>query len=185
LKNAPLLLLDSCAIVNLYASTYFESLVESLSGEVCIADYVLRESQFVRNIHHGGEDEREPIRLDDFIQRGVLRVLALDSEFEFERFLSLALRLDDGEAATLSLATTRNGTLITDDRKALSIAAEMSVPTLTTPDVLHGWAERLKLMDQEICVALENIRVRARYEPARRHPRWSWWHAVIESGHLS
>ncbi len=185
MRNARLLLLDSYSIVNLYASTYFASLIESLDGEACIADYVLRESQFVRTKHENGEEEREPIRLDSFIQGGVLRVLELESDLEFEQFLLLAVRLDDGEAATLSLAALRKGTLITDDRKALTIAAEMSVPTLTTPDVVHGWAERHQPMEQEICAALENIRFRARYEPGMRHPRWSWWQAVIESGHLS
>ena len=114
----------------------------------------------------------------------MIRVLELVSEFEFEQFLALALRLDDGEAATLSLAASRNGTLITDDRKALSIADELSVPTLTTPDVLHSWAKSLQLAEREICIALENIQLRARYEPGKRHRLSAWWQSMIESGHL-
>lgn len=170
--------------MNFYASTYFESLIRSLGADACIADYVMRESQFVRNTHELGEEEKEPIQLDRYIQGGVLRVLELESELEFAQFLSLALRLDDGEAATLSLAATRKGTVITDDRKALSIAEEMSVPTLTTPDILHGWAASSHRTGQEIRVALENIRFRARYEPSKRHPLYSWWQSILESRHL-
>ena len=184
MEESQLLVLDSCAIVNLYASAFFESLVESLDGVACIADYVMRESQFIRNTNEHGEEEKEPIRLDSYIQGGLIRVLELESEFEFEQFLSLALRLDDGEAATLAIAASRKGTLITDDRKALSIAEELPVPTLTTAEVLYRWAERLQLSEQESCIALQNIRFRARYEPGKRHPRWPWWQSVIDSRHL-
>jgi predicted nucleic acid-binding protein len=176
------MLLDSCSLVNLYASAHFEVLLTSLDGLTTIVDLVRNESQYVRNIPENGEEEKEQIQLDALIASGLLRLLQLDSEAEFELYLEVGVRLDDGEAATLAVAASRSGTLITDDRKALSIANELSVPTLTTPDVLRSWAERAGVPSPTLCQALENIRWRARYEPSKPHPLWSWWRSEIDAG---
>jgi predicted nucleic acid-binding protein len=177
--------LDSCAVVNLYASAHFEAILSSLDGTAAIVDLVKGESQYVRSPRELGNEEFERIHLDAAIANGLLQLHSLGSESEFELYLELGMRLDDGEAATLALAAFRSGTLITDDRKALSIAQELSVPTLTTPDVVHRWANHKVVPAATLCQALENIRWRARYEPNRRHPLWSWWHAAIEAGQAS
>ena len=157
-------------------------LLTSLDGCATIVDLVLNESQYVRNSLENGEEEKKRIQLGASIANGRLHLLQLDSEIEFEHFLELAVRLDDGEAATLAVAVSRGGTLITDDRKALSIANELLVPTITTPDVLRRWAERSGVSSPTLCQALENIRWRARYEPGKLHPLWSWWRAAIDAG---
>lgn len=180
MPNPRLFVIDSCSIVNLYASGYFESLLASLEGLASVVDHVLHESQFIRAHSDNSMEEKEPIRLEESIANGFVLHLHLDTEIEFERYLELAIRLDDGEAATLALAASRGGTLVTDDRKALSIARELSVATMTTPEVLHRWSISAEVPELTLCEALENIRWRARFEPSRQHPLWSWWRSAIE-----
>lgn len=183
--SARLVFLDSCSIINFYASMHFETLVESIVGRPMIADYVIRESQFIRTRTDDGGEEKELIVLDSFVRDGLVEVATLETEAEFELFLTLALRLDDGEAATLTMAASRGGTIVTDDRKALAIAAELSVPVLTTPDVVFRWVESMDLPKNMVAGALRAMRLRARYEPGKHHPLRSWWYASIDSGQLS
>jgi len=180
-----LIFLDSCAIVNLFATARFESLIACLDGEAHVVDYVVRESQFIRTRLPDGSDERQPIQLDPLLRRGVLHVCELESEAEFVRFLELAVRLDDGEAATLAVAAQRDGIVITDDRKALAIAHELAIPTSTTLAVVRQWAERTASSHSEVTEVLERIRSRARYVPARNHPLRPWWEEMIGSGELT
>ena len=177
-------LLDSCSILNFYASAHFESILSSLDGEACIVDYVLRESQYIRTSLENGEEGKESVPLDNAVGTGVLRVLELRSDEEFERFLALAVRLDDGEAATLAVAVSTAGVLITDDRKAITIAGELSVPVLTTLDILYGWAENTGQSQETIREALVNIRFQARYVPGKGHPLQAWWRSMLDSGEL-
>ena len=182
MTHSRLMLLDSCSLVNFYASAHFESLLISLGGIAAIVDLVHDESQFIRTRSDSGEDEKEPIRLEEPIVSGLLMLLQLESEIEFERYLELAVRLDEGEAATLALAASRGGTLVTDDRKALSIARELSVDTVTTPEVLHRWSQGADISETTLRKALENIRWGARFEPNRTHPLWTWWrHSISRS----
>lgn len=182
MTDSRLLFIDSCSIVNLYASAHFDALLASLDGSAMIVDLVQNESQFIRTRGEDGGEEKEPIRLDNSIMNGHLTPVQLHFEKEFELFIELATRLDDGEAATLALAATRDGVLVTDDRKALSIAGELAVPTITTPDVILRWVELTGISPPVLRQVLQNIRWRARYEPNRQHPRSAWWRASIESG---
>ncbi len=107
MTHSRLMLLDSCSIVNLYASAHFEALLTSLDGRATIVDLVLNESQYVRNSLENGEEEKKRIRLGASITNGRLHLLQLDSEIEFEHFLELAVRLDDGEARRSRLRFSR------------------------------------------------------------------------------
>lgn len=181
---AGLVLFDSCAVVNFFASAYMGEVLQSIDGDAGIVDYVQHESQFIRHGHEGDGDGREQIVLDPFVHAGDLDVLTLETEEEFALFIDLALRLDDGEAATLAIAAIRSGMVITDDRKARTIAAEFSVPCFSSLGVIKTWVETTGLDIPTTRETLERIQFRARYAPGRNHQLYSWWRDILDSDDL-
>src|SRR5207249_1590123 len=73
-----------------------------------------------------------PIDLNPYFQAGLINRCNFINEKEEELFVTLAARLDDGEAACLAIAKERGWLLATDDRKAQSLAAQLDVVVLTT-----------------------------------------------------
>ena len=66
-------------------------------------------------------ESAEGIDLQQFIDRGILEVLAVTSETEKLRYIEIALELDDGEAESIAIAEARSLALDTDDKKARNI----------------------------------------------------------------
>jgi hypothetical protein len=95
------------------------------------------------------------------------------SDAEGEIFVTYAASLDDGEAMCLALASSRQWTLVIDDRKGQRFATELGVPVITTSAIMQDWARGKP--PAEIATALHKIEARARFRPAEDDPNYEWW----------
>jgi hypothetical protein len=173
-------LLDTCAVVNLFATRRMAEIIASVQSPVAIVDIVERETQFVRR-GGDGEDakEREPVILTPLIAGGGLSVISTDDEEELLTFVDLTQHLDSGEAMTAALAIHRRCVVVTDDRKAIRILTTNSVPIRSTLDVIKTWVDGQQIDLAAQRAVLLDLRQRGTYLPARSHPLRAWWDAVM------
>jgi predicted nucleic acid-binding protein len=94
---------------------------------------------------------------------------------EAEEFVRLARILDDGEALCLALAKCRGWVLATDDRKAIRVANDESVATVTTPELIKHWADSCRAENDAIATVLRNVERFARFTPRRGMLLADWW----------
>jgi len=124
--------------------------------------------------------------LQPIIDRGLLRVVTPETEAENITFVNFAATLDDGEAITRAIALHRNWAIGTDDRKAISFFTQnMShLQVISTLELIKYWVDTANPPLETICLALQKVRVRARYEPNLKHKLYLWWqkYKEIESG---
>lgn len=137
------LVFDASALINIAATGYHYEILEAL-GTMNILEEVVRneissESRF---------SERTKI-FDRLIGSPVLSVVSMDNH-EASRFINFVMApepdsLDDGEAATLAVASNINGIAVIDEKKGCRIAASTTpkINTITTPH-LFKW-----ISDQE------------------------------------
>ncbi len=182
----PLEILDTCALLNLYATGRFDEMARSRSGSFAIADKVKGEAICIRK-GGAGPDALDKIAVDlqPFIVSAVLCVLRLESSAEMNLFLHFAgvLDLDDGEAATCAIAVERGGTVITDERKTTRILHQ-HFPTLTcisSLDVVKDWADKCAVPQGVLKSVLLDIRTKATYFPHSTHPLYLWWNKIVNS----
>ncbi len=172
------IIIDACSIINFYASEFFDSILSSFETQCCIVTQVSEESLFIRTPPDSqSKFDYKPIALQDYVQLGKLKLVKLETETEKKVFIKLAQRLDDGEAATIALAIKREMKVVTDDKKAIQIFYEeaSNIEILTTLDVMKFWYENSSVNDEDIKLALSNIRVYANYLPSRNHHLFQWW----------
>jgi len=175
-------MLDTCCALNLLASGHFEAIVRTPLGNqavaYAIADVAMREATALRR-GGGGEnaEERIPIDWTSLFTNGLIRLEASATSAELATFLSLTAQIDDGEAMTLALASTRGYGVVTDDRKAQRFLG--GVPCLGTPDLLHNWSTNAAVDASTLGIALRAIDDRARFVPPRAHPLRRWWNAAL------
>lgn len=172
---------DSSCLINLCAAGDLSTMLPPLELEICIPPAVEAESLYLRP---GKDGFVEPQRIDlrEIIQKGLIRICPLHGAKELELYVHFAESLDDGEAMCMALAVSRRWILAADDRKALRIAAENQVKTITTPEVMHRWATKSKASAQDICAALERIENAARFRPPVGSPRHAWWQSCLGRG---
>jgi len=123
-------------------------------------------------------DERESIDLQPFIDKGLL--ITADLEFDEEREALVeftAQRLDDGEAATMAIATHRNWAVATDDRAARRVLnnQHQQIQIISTPEIMKHWQDNGKPEADAFQQAIVAVEKRANYLPGRRDPLYEWW----------
>lgn len=175
--EGPLLLLDACCLINLFATGRMEEILASLPYRFATSRWVASKEVLSvgQSVVPGVPPEREIIpttRLEE-----LLTLFDLTTEEEMNDFIRFVVELDDGEAGVCTLAISRGGMVATDDRKALRVLAERApqVPTLQTPELLYDWAQRTEAEAADVSEVLRNIRYRARFWPRRGAPRSDWW----------
>ncbi len=127
-------LLDSCSLLNLYASRRMADVLRVLPVRCAVVDIVIGEAAYV--LRGGdGEDaaERERVDLQPFTAFRRMEVWRLETEAEFTSFVALAAQIDDGEAATCALSFHRSGAVVTDDRKTHRVVARSASRRLSPP----------------------------------------------------
>jgi predicted nucleic acid-binding protein len=182
MSSPPLVLLDACVIVNLYATRCLGEIVATVAGTVAIVDVVKRESQHVRRGGTGEDrNELDPINLEPLISARAIRVLTSDDDAELMTFIDLTRELDNGEAMTAAVAIHRGGIVVTDDQKAARLLRENGVPLQSTLALCKVWADTAAESQEVVRTALNAIRERGRYEPPRSHPLRTWWETMLLS----
>lgn len=175
-------LLDSCSLLNLYATRRLAEILRALGVRFAVAAAVASEAVYVLG---GGEGEaateREPVDLRPLIASGLLDVWSPESEAEYVSFVNFAAELDDGEAMTCALALHRGGAVVTDDRKTLRILPRLApgARALTTSQVLRLWSDVSGVDSSVLRAALLDVQARGRFTPGKHDPLADWWGRVI------
>jgi predicted nucleic acid-binding protein len=156
-----------------------EEILECIAETLSVAAYVKEKEALM--VYDGPEsDIRQqtvPIDLQPLIDRHLLLVATIDSEREEEAFVTLASKMDDGEAMTAAIAIERDWGVATDDKRAIAIISQAAthVEIISTPALIKHWFDYAQPSAEILRVVLRNIRARALYEPARNHPLRDWW----------
>ncbi len=165
--------LDTCCLINLYASQRPERLIQGVCDEAIIPRQVAEEGLFIRQ--PGGGQPGELVPAEICLHASAIRVVECDQEGELERFVQLAAILDDGEAACVAIASSRKLPLATDDRKAIAVAYDLGVEVLTTPEILMSWIVAASPDHKEIAEVIENIERYGRFRPHHTSAHAKWW----------
>jgi hypothetical protein len=182
LSSAPgLVYLDCCVLLNLYATRRFAELLGAYTARhgtrFAVASRVTEtEALWVGCGTDGGDDDREEVQLGPAIESRLLTVESLASPAEHATFVRFAKSLDDGEAATASLALHRAGGVATDDSAAIRLLTELApgLPILRTSGIVKCWADAGAGPD-ELRDVLHAICHRSRFVPGGRDPLGTWW----------
>ncbi len=173
------IILDACCIINLFASQQMRAILETIPKNLSVAAYV--KDHEVLNIYSGPIDNvqetSQSIDLQPFIDNKLLLLVDIETEDEQNAYVNFAERLDDGEAVTGAIASSRNWAIATDDSASVKLF-QSSIPHLalvSTLDLVKYWADTDKRNEELIRVTLLNIRVRGKYEPPRKHTLYKWW----------
>jgi predicted nucleic acid-binding protein len=119
-----ILLLDNTVLSNFALVDRIELLTNALGSQVATTPQVIAE--FNEGVTRGRLPET---KLD------WLEVINLETEEE-TLFQELLIRVNAGEAACLAVASRRNGRILTDDRDARKLAAQLQVPVSGTLGIL-------------------------------------------------
>jgi len=173
------LILDACCVINTYASGRMEDILISISRSVTVATYV-REEEAQAIYAANGSGAREPIDLNPVIERGLLRIVQIETAAEDANYLEFAVNLgDDGEAITGAIAAERNWAIGTDDGAAVKFFSRRcpKLQIVSSLELIKHWADNASVSSSELGLALQLVRVRGRYQPKARHPLFAWWQA--------
>lgn len=169
--------LDTCCLINLYASQRPQEIIQAAFKAAIIPKQVAGEGLFIRQ--PGDDDQRilipAEICLDVLISDAIIKVGGFEHDGELERFVQLASVLDDGEAGCVAIASSRGLSLATDDRKAIAIASDMNIDVLTTPEILMKWINASSPEPNEITKVIENIERYGRFKPHHTSDHAKWW----------
>tara|TARA_R110000787_G_scaffold61094_3_gene138516 strand:+ start:969 stop:1592 length:624 start_codon:yes stop_codon:yes gene_type:complete len=140
--NETPLVLDTSVLINLHACTYGERILTALPHDIIVPEVVAKELE-----HETSKVNGEHGFLHILAESGKVRI-AMMTEMEIELFAKLITgspSLDDGEAATIAIATSRNLIPVIDEKKGRAKAANLaphrppgwSLELLRHPGVLH------------------------------------------------
>jgi predicted nucleic acid-binding protein len=117
------LIADASTIINLNATGSAWEILQALPNRVIVADVVPVELALGRL-----KGRRDADLLNELVESKLIEVAQLDDNGAayFEQLVigSAAATLDDGEAATIAFAASRNAIALIDERKAKRICAE-------------------------------------------------------------
>lgn len=177
------LILDCCVLLNLYATRRIAEILRTLPAPCAVASIVHdREAMWVgRGPRTGPGADHERVDLAPLVSAGLLEVLSLSADEEYERFVALATSLGDGEAMSGALAHSRQLTVATDDRAAVAEFDRQVPPirTRSTTSVVKHWARCAHADSPSLRGVLVNIRERGRFEPGPHDPLHGWWRAAL------
>ena len=176
-------IVDACCFINLYATGDLRGFLTGLAWQWHIPSAALAESLFIRVVSDEGDDQRELIEPQPYIDENLITLVDVGDAGEAELYVRLAGDLDDGEAMALAIAKLRGWMLATDDRKAKRFADNFGVPAITTPELMEHWAKEGEMRPAKLRTLLRNIQSGARFAPAEDAPGYDWWTAAIGEGH--
>jgi hypothetical protein len=172
------LALDACALLNLIATRHFGEIAQAVPAIFVIERRAAAEVRYLRRDGLGPDTlNREPIDLLALEAAGFLIIQDPSTPDELADFVAFAREMDDGEAATGSLARGRDVTLVSDDRKARRVFGALNPPlTLrTTSEIIKAWADKLAAAPEEVARVLLDVESRAHFRPGPSDPLFEWW----------
>lgn len=173
----PILLLDTCVLINLLASGEAEGILRSTGKECKICAAVKNETLYLRS-EDLQEQDFEPIHPESLIQSRLLSICEIEADQEAVLYVDYASMLDDGEAMSLAIAEARGWILATDDHKARRIFLESinaSKRLTSTSELLRQWSESESVLPAKLKTVLMNIQHKASFVPSRKDTNFAWW----------
>jgi predicted nucleic acid-binding protein len=173
------LLLDSCQLLNLYATRRIKEIIRALGRRVFVTNYtVAREAKWVGSGRVADPtSDVEWVEVKPLLEDGVISLTEITGEDEADLYIELAAVMDDGEAIAGAIAISRGMHLGTDDRRARAKFRKRVPPlvTVTTSDLILTWATERKVSASDVAGTLRLIRERARFIPGSEDPLAEWW----------
>ena len=175
------LILDASCVITLYASQQMENILRSIPKAITVAAYVFdKEALFIRTEpDEYGKRGKEKIDLQSFINRGLIRIVDIQSEDEAEEFVTLATKkIAQGEAITGAIAIKRSWSIVIDDKRAHQVLSQRAshLQLINTLELVNHWVESDLPSNEVITKTLQSIRRGAAYSPPKEHPLYQWWH---------
>lgn len=170
--DPPILILDSCVLINLFASGKQDSVLSLPDWTFAVCQQVEEEC---RNLRLEDEQKADHVSLVDLMEAGQIRRWELESQLEFETFLRFALIVDEGEAATIALAVSRGGVVATDDKKAISLLKGEGIGHLSTLQLIKQWSVEQEVSNEALEEVKERLERLGRYRPGSHDPLFDWW----------
>jgi predicted nucleic acid-binding protein len=164
------LILDTSVLINLHACTYGERVLTAISNDIVVPDIVAGELE-----HETSRKNGDQSFLQGLIANGTVTVAGM-TDAEYELFATLSggsPSLDDGEAATIAIATRRHFRAVVDERKGRTRAAGLmngvepgwTFDLLRHPSVVHSLGEHWAA--DAVYLALRHGRMRVPAERCR------------------
>ena len=181
IPHPPLLPMDACVLINLYATTRVSDLLQAIGAHVVLVEQVAAETLYVLRPVEGAL-AHSPIDITPEIQSGLIIRTTL-VEAELAAFVRYATDLDDGEAATIALAIHRAGRIATDDRAAINYIERnrLALTVVRTSDLVRQWMNTSGVPRVEVASVLAEIRDCGRFMPNDSDPNLQWWQSVLQN----
>lgn len=173
--------IDACCLINFYGSRQQREILKSYGG-FYIPESVEQETLRIRLPLADDEDALvlTDIDLSAEINDSLLIRCSFESEAELDDYVAFAAKLDDGEAACLAIAQNRELIVATDDRKAIRLANDAGIETLSTPAIMKNWIEAQSVPREVAAEALQGIENHARFRLKTSHELYDWWQSILE-----
>ena len=176
------IVLDTCCILNFYASGKFLEIVEAIPAQIVVTEVVrsqeLKTLQVLEN-----EESKGAIYFEKAVKESIISIVDFESEAEAETFINYTAQMkDEGESATFAIAFHREWSVATDDKRAISFFKKEAphIQIISTLEAIEHWSESSNIDSAILKAALIAIRVKARYQPPRNHPLLSWWETAMK-----
>lgn len=177
----PCYVLDASTLVNLLSGWDDLSELQCLGGNWHIGSKALHEVGFVQVLDDEGKVQRKSVAADEIIRAGGLRLIQSETPKESASFVEFAAQMDDGEAQALALALHRGCILVTDDRIALRVAAELPTPvqTIGTPELLLVWSRTSVHCEKRLAQVVKRVSTLGPFRLKKNSPHYAWWEAAL------
>ena len=176
--------LDSCALLNLYATKRLGEIAEVLDFEFLVTPWVAHEEALYVYEREGmARGSIVPMDLAAALTLGSLKLEPeLSTDEELETLIDLAASLDQGEAETIAAVILRGGSFVTDDRKAIRevTARAPDISVMTSVGLLKKWSEAANLGSEEIREILLDVQIGGNFKPGHREPDLEWWEKILK-----
>lgn len=182
MRNRKNLILDACVLLNLLATGVIERILKTAAQTSMICALVQNESLYLRD--ELDVSETIPVDIEKLIENGTINLCDLETDNERQMFVNLAIKLNDGEAASLAIALSRNWHIATDDKKARKIFlenAENGQQTTVTSNLIKEWAEKEKVSPETLRKVLAKVEIASHYFPASSDPNFQWWNDILST----
>lgn len=177
-------LLDACVAINLIATDDLVAIGQVLGTTFLMVDQAATEIGYLRD-EVAGDVVQTPIDLSRYSASGVMRFLSLEED-ELGQYVKLAAVVDDGEAATIAVARSRELQMVTDDRKARRVCADLGMSTpIRSLTILHAYADAASLDHEGVRERLMRVRRRASFRPGQSDPDYKWWSSYVREDYSS
>jgi hypothetical protein len=170
--------IDACCLIDLLVSGLADEILRATSFAWHLPTAVRDEVRYVRRYDpaQAAAFVNEPVDLNGFVASGLLALCQPDDEQEQARFVHYATRFcSDGEAMCLALAESRGCTVVTDDRKAIRVAASAGLTVVSCPQLVKAWVDASRPDEAVVARVLTDIETLALFRPNAAMPESSWW----------